>query len=100
MSGGYYQFQAPQLRVTPVAYTEPSKQVPIIKLVDEILSVKHSDPSAKTIGLEAEIDARVAHLYELTEEEYSLILSELKPPDPFRVAALNFYRDIAKVKRK
>jgi len=43
-----------------------------------------------------EIDGRVAHLYELTEEEYSLILSELKLPDPFRVAALNFYRDIAK----
>jgi hypothetical protein len=25
-----------------------------------------------------------------------LTLSELKPPDPFRVAALNFYRDIAR----
>ena len=45
---------------------------------------------------EEEIEACVAHLYELTEEEYSLILSELKLPDPFRVAALNFYRDIAK----
>lgn len=100
MSGGYYQFQAPQLRVTPVAYTEPSKQVPIIKLVDEILSVKHSDPTAKTIGLEAEIDARVAHLYNLTEEEYSLILNETNCSDPFRVAALNVYRDIARGKTK
>jgi len=36
------------------------------------------------------------HLYELTEEEYSLILSELKLPDLFGVAALNFYLDIAK----
>jgi hypothetical protein len=45
---------------------------------------------------ETEIEAYVAHLYELTEEEYSLTLSELKPPDPFRVAALNFYRDIAR----
>ena len=44
--------------------------------------------------LEAEIDACVAYLYELTEEEYSFILSELKLPDPFRVGALNFYRDI------
>jgi len=38
----------------------------------------------------------VDHLFELGEEEYALILNELKPPDPFRVAALNFYRDIAK----
>ena len=41
-----------------------------------------------------EIDARVAHLYELTKEKYSLILSELKPRDPFCVAVLNFYRNI------
>jgi len=34
--------------------------------------------------------------YKLTEEECSLNLSELKLPDPFRVAALNFYRDIAR----
>jgi len=36
----------------------------------------------------------MAHFYELTEEEYSLILSQTKPPGPFHVAALNFYRDI------
>ena len=47
-------------------------------------------------ALQIEIDARVVHLYELTEEEYSLILNETKPPDPFRVAALNFYREIAR----
>jgi len=45
---------------------------------------------------EEEIEACVAHLYELTEEEYSLSLSDLKPPDPFRLAAFYFYRDIAK----
>ncbi len=55
-----------------------------------------ADPTAHVTPIEAGIDARVAHLYELTEEEYSLILSELKPPDPFQVAALNFYRDIAR----
>jgi len=44
----------------------------------------------------AEIDALVIHLYELPEEEYFLILGESKAPDPFRVAAINFYRDIAK----
>jgi len=35
--------------------------------------------------------------YKLTEEEYSLILNETKPKDPFRVAVLNFYRGIAGV---
>ncbi len=32
------------------------------------------------------IDTRVANLYNLTEEEYSLILSELKATDPFCLA--------------
>jgi len=50
--------------------------------------------------MEAVVDGRVAHLYELTEEEYSLILDETKPPDTFRVAALNFYRDMAKGAKK
>jgi hypothetical protein len=31
----------------------------------------------------------------LTEEEYSLILSETDTPDPFRSAALDSYRDMA-----
>jgi len=26
----------------------------------------------------------------------SFLINEMKPPDPFRVAALNFYRDIAR----
>jgi len=51
-----------------------------------------------TTALEAEIDGRVAHLYKLTEEEYSLVLKETNCPDPFRVAALNVYRDIARGK--
>ena len=36
----------------------------------------------------------------LTEEEYSMILKETNCPDPFRVAALNVYRDIARGKTK
>ena len=31
-------------------------------------------------------------------EEYSLVLKETNCPDPFRVAALNVYRDIARKK--
>ena len=53
-----------------------------------------------TTPLEAEIDARVAHLYNLTAEEYAMVLKEMNCPDPFRVAALNIYRDIARGKTK
>ena len=64
--------------------------------MDENLTAMNSDRLVHLTPMEAEIDARVAHLYGLTEEEYSLILSELNLPDPFRVAALNCYRDIAR----
>ena len=72
----------------------------IIDLVDKVLTTKKSNPSADTTALEAEIDSRVAHLYNLTEEEYSLVLKETNCPDPFRVAAQNIYRDIARGKIK
>jgi len=36
----------------------------------------------------------------LTEEEYSLVLKETNCTNPFRVAALNVYRDIARGKIK
>ncbi|OGW15482.1 MAG: hypothetical protein A3G93_00390 [Nitrospinae bacterium RIFCSPLOWO2_12_FULL_45_22] len=80
----------------PIPDASSKQQTPIVKLVDKILTAMRADPAAHITSLEAEIDARVAHLYELTEEEYSLILNETKPPDPFRIAALNFYRDIAR----
>jgi hypothetical protein len=50
--------------------------------------------------MKAEVDGLVANFYGLTEEEYALIFNETKPPDPFRVAALNFYRDMARGVRK
>lgn len=74
--------------------TSPEQQAPIVRLVDEILVALRADPAANITSAEAEIDARVAQLYGLTEEEYSLILSETDTPDHFRVAALNLYRDM------
>jgi hypothetical protein len=70
----------------------------ITALVDKIMNSKKEDHLSDTTALEAEIDGRVAHLYSLTEEEYSLVLKETNCPDPFRVAALNVYRDIARKK--
>ncbi|MEA3450550.1 MAG: hypothetical protein U9Q83_01455 [Bacteroidota bacterium] len=40
------------------------------------------------------INAIVAQLYNLTEEEYAIILKGTE--DDFRIKALNFHRDLAK----
>jgi len=93
-------FYPDDFRNFPIPKITRSKQKPFIKLADEILFAKVSNPSLDTTPHEAEIDGRVAHLYNLTEEEYSLILKETSCPDPFRVAALNIYRDIARGKMK
>ena len=84
----------------PVPDVTSKLQAPVIKLVDKIIMTMRIDPSAQVTLLEAETDARVAHLYELTEEKYALILKETNCPDSFRVAAQNIYRDIAKGKTK
>jgi len=91
---GFLEFKP--MYISPLAILEQPKGKKISPLVNQILTAKRTDPNAEITALEAEIDARVAHLYKLTEEEYSLILSELKPPDPVRIAALNCYRDIAR----
>jgi len=69
-------------------------------LVHKIIDNKSVDSDADIDSLDTQIDARVAHLYNLTEKEYTLILKETNCPDPFRVAALNNYRDIARRKSK
>jgi len=72
----------------------------IMHLVHKIIDNKSVDSDADIDSLDTQIDARVAHLYNLTEKEYTLILKETNCPDPFRVAALNNYRDIARRKSK
>jgi len=88
------------MSIIPIKTADYNEQKSLISLVDNILNTKQSNLSVATTALEPEIDGRVAHLYNLTEEEYSLILKETSCPDPFRVAALNVYRDIAKGKIK
>ena len=100
MGGGYLRYKTTFLEALPFPDLTRNMNKTLGKRATQILSAKRNDSKAETTALEAEIDARVAHLYQLAEEEYSLILSELKPPDPFRVAALNFYRDIARGKIK
>jgi len=47
-----------------------------------------------TLPLEFHLDALVAHLYNLTLDEYTLILTDLKIPDPMKSACLEEYKII------
>jgi type I restriction-modification system DNA methylase subunit len=75
MSGGYYQFQAPQLRVMPIAKASKSQQDAIAGLVDRILVAKAKNPDSNTEKLEAEIDRLAFSLYGLTMDEIQAIES-------------------------
>ncbi len=73
MSGGYMQFQSPQLRIMPIPKATPAQQSAIASLVTRILSAKASDPSADTSALESQIDSLVYRLYGLTDEEVTIV---------------------------
>ena len=57
----------------PIPDVTPEQQIPIIKLVDQILDAKHTDPDEDTTGLEKEIDNLVYELYNLTSEEVRVV---------------------------
>ena len=85
----YYGIKNPQ-KGKVFAEIKPSviKEIPIILdinqsdfrdiklLVDQILTAKKSDKNADTIALEKEIDKMVYQLYELTEEEITIVEGE------------------------
>jgi len=103
MRGRYFMNSKIYIEQLPIVSNANNAKTRLIALVETILPITKSndynfDPAKQTKvrQLEAEIDARVAHLYNLTEEEYNLILNKTNTPDPFRVAAQNIYRDIAK----
>lgn len=57
----------------PIKKTSKTNQDKIVKLVDQILSLKKSNPESDTTALEAEIDRLVYELYGLTEEEVKVV---------------------------
>lgn len=61
------------LRRFPIKCISVTAQQPFIALVEQILSLKKSSPSADTSALEKEIDNLVYELYGLTEEEIGII---------------------------
>ncbi len=73
MSGGYFQFQAPQLRVMPIMHLSIDDQKPFNKLTEKIVASKLNNPEANTSKLESEIDELIYQHYNLTAEEISII---------------------------
>lgn len=57
----------------PIPYSSKEQQLPIIDLVDQILSAKKTNPSADTSALEQQIDLLVYHLYGLTYDEVLIV---------------------------
>jgi adenine-specific DNA-methyltransferase len=53
----------------PIIKVTEKREKPFIELVNQILTIKQSDPNADTSQLEREIDLLVYELYGLTEEE-------------------------------
>ena len=61
------------LKNIPIPYIEIQKQQHLIKIVDQILTVKKSNPNADTTILEQQIDQLVYELYGLTEAEIKIV---------------------------
>ncbi|WP_319524059.1 Eco57I restriction-modification methylase domain-containing protein [uncultured Desulfosarcina sp.] len=89
--GGYlrsfsvYMEQLPIVRCNSILLKEKIEKL-VGKLIDK--------NGLGVIPIEAELDARIAALYGLTKDEYSIIIGDSGQPEPFRVAALNFFEDI------
>ena len=57
----------------PVPKVSAADQLPVVKLVDDVLNAKAADPGANTSELEEKIDRIVYRLYGLTENEVAAV---------------------------
>lgn len=80
MGGGFYQFQAPQLRVIPCKMIDQKTSKEIDEVVDKILVntrnddyLENSSKQTKTHEYEKQIDHLVYKLYNLTPEEIEIV---------------------------
>jgi hypothetical protein len=78
MGGGYFQFQAPQLRLIPVRLPDASMNTRICKIVDEILVIRKNDPDVGTRELERGVDRLIYELYDLSSKEVALIENDVE----------------------
>jgi hypothetical protein len=93
MSGGYFQFQAPQLRVIPVRVPTEDIQCELGVIVDEIQALKQTRLDSDTSELEQTIDSLLYDLYDLAPDDIARInkpameMTELiqdSSPSPFQ----------------
>ena len=74
LRGNFYEPGFAYLKDFPIIDTpDDNIKNSLIKLVDQIISLKNSDPTADTSALEKEIDQLVYKLYGLTEEEIKIV---------------------------
>ena len=66
-------FKALYMNQIPIPNATPAQQAAITKLVERILAAKVADPVADVSDLEAEINTRVATLFDLIPEEIIII---------------------------
>ena len=78
MSGGYYQFQSPQLRVMPFKKPDSEMDKKVNHLVNRIISAKLRDANTDINDLDIEIDMLMYKLYNLTPDEISIIENSTK----------------------
>ena len=57
----------------PIPVVPRDQQTGVIKLVNQILDAKHTDPDTDVTALENEIDRVVYSLYNLTREEIEIV---------------------------
>jgi hypothetical protein len=57
----------------PVIIVDKNMQIPIVRLVEQILAAKAANPAAEVSAWEREIDQHVYQLYGLTEAEVALV---------------------------
>ena len=85
MGGGYFQFQAPQLRVLPITKVEKGEEKILEQLVNkmsgltsELLLITENSNEWEKIKFEIEktdkkIDEEVYRIYKLNEEEIKIV---------------------------
>lgn len=74
---GYYSYAKRFIEKVPIVEVSKTEQKPIITLVDQILSMKKSNPNADTSALETEIDRMVYDLYGLTKNEITIVEEDI-----------------------
>ena len=79
LRGGYYTFKTDYVKPFPVPKDIPQKiEDAIVRIVDNILMLKRTNPQADTSELENQIDLMVYKLYGLTYDEVLVIDMDIK----------------------